>query len=149
MNPPALRPNNAARRIAADMEKETAVAQTISPHKGKTGFERLRRAFFYSIEGLIAAYRGEDAFRQEVLLAVVLIPVALLSPVSGIAKALLVGSVLLVLIVELLNSAIEAVTDRVSIEDHVLAKQAKDMGSAAVLVSLVLLAAVWGLVFLQ
>jgi diacylglycerol kinase (ATP) len=98
---------------------------------------------------LIAAYRGEDAFRQEVLLAVVLIPVALLSPVSGIAKALLVGSVLLVLIVELLNSAIEAVTDRVSIEDHVLAKQAKDMGSAAVLVSLVLLAAVWGLVFLQ
>ena len=149
MNPPASRPNNAARRIAADMEKETAVAQTISPHKGKTGFERMRRAFFYSTEGLIAAYRGEDAFRQEVLLAVVLIPVALLSPVSGIAKALLVGSVLLVLIVELLNSAIEAVTDRVSIEDHVLAKQAKDMGSAAVLVSLVLLAAVWGLVFLQ
>lgn len=149
MTQPALRLSNAARRIAADMEKETTVAQTISPHKGKTGFERLRRAFFYSIEGLIAAYRGEDAFRQEVLLAVVLIPVALLSPVSAIAKALLIGSVLLVLIVELLNSAIEAVTDRVSIEDHVLAKQAKDMGSAAVLVSLVLLAAVWGLVFLQ
>ena len=149
MTQPASRLSNAARRIAADMEKETTVAQTISPHKGKTGFERLRRAFFYSIEGLIAAYRGEDAFRQEVLLAVVLIPVALLSPVSGIAKALLIGSVLLVLIVELLNSAIEAVTDRVSIEDHVLAKQAKDMGSAAVLVSLVLLAAVWGLVFLQ
>jgi diacylglycerol kinase (ATP) len=146
---PASRLSNAARRIAADMEKEITVAQTISPHKGKTGFERLRRAFFYSIEGLIAAYRGEDAFRQEVLLAVVLIPVALLSPVSGIAKALLIGSVLLVLIVELLNSAIEAVTDRVSIEDHVLAKQAKDMGSAAVLVSLLLLAAVWGLVFLQ
>jgi diacylglycerol kinase (ATP) len=131
------------------MEKETAAEQTISPHKGKTGFERLRRAFFYSIEGLIAAYRGEDAFRQEVLLAVVLIPLALLSPVSAIAKSLLIGSVLLVLIVELLNSAIEAVTDRVSIEDHVLAKQAKDMGSAAVLVSLVLLAAVWGLVFLH
>ena len=131
------------------MEKEATAAQTISPHKGKTGFERLRRAFFYSIEGLIAAYRGEDAFRQEVLLAVVLIPSALLSPVSAIAKALLIGSVLLVLIVELLNSAIEAVTDRVSIEDHVLAKQAKDMGSAAVLVSLVLLAAVWGLVFLH
>ena len=149
MTQPASRLSNAARRIAADMEKETTVAQTISPHKGKTGFERLRRAFFYSIEGLIAAYRGEDAFRQEVLLAVVLIPIALLSPVSGIAKALLIGSVLLVLIVELLNSAIEAVTDRVSIEDHVLAKQAKDMGSAAVLVSLVLLAAVWGLVFLQ
>lgn len=149
MSPPASKPNNTAPRVAADMKKETAVAQTISPHKGKTGFERMRRAFFYSIDGFIAAYRCEDAFRQEVLLAVVLIPVALLSPVSGIAKALLVGSVLLVLIVELLNSAIEAVTDRVSIEDHVLAKQAKDMGSAAVLASLVLLAAVWALVFLQ
>jgi diacylglycerol kinase (ATP) len=130
------------------MDKKVAPAQSVSPHKGKTGFERVRRAFFYSIDGLVAAYRGEDAFRQEVLLAVVLIPVALLSPVSGMAKALLVGSVLLVLVVELLNSAIEAVTDRISIEDHVLAKQAKDMGSAAVLVSLVLLAAVWALVFL-
>jgi diacylglycerol kinase (ATP) len=130
------------------MKKEAVSAQSVSPHKGKTGFERVRRAFFYSIDGLVAAYRGEDAFRQEVLLAVVLIPLALLSPVSGIAKALLVGSVLLVLVVELLNSAIEAVTDRISIEDHVLAKQAKDMGSAAVLVSLLLLAAVWALVFL-
>jgi len=130
------------------MKKEAVIAQPMSPHKGKTGLERLRRAFFYSIDGLVAAYRGEDAFRQEVLLAVVLIPLALLSPVSAMAKALLVGSVLLVLIVELLNSAIEAVTDRISIEDHVLAKQAKDMGSAAVLLSLLLLAAVWALVFL-
>lgn len=128
------------------MEKEPGVAQTISPHKGKTGFERLRRAFFYSIEGLIAAYRGEDAFRQEVLLAVVLIPVALLSPVSAIAKALLIGSVLLVLIVELLNSAIEAITDRVSLENHVLAKRAKDFGSAAVMLSVINVVVVWLLV---
>lgn len=118
----------------------------VSPHKGKTGLTRLRRALFYSFEGLAAAYRNEDAFRQEVLLAAVLLPLALWLPVPGAEKALLAGSVLLVLVVELLNSAIEAVTDRVSIEDHVLAKQAKDMGSAAVLLSLLLLAAVWGLV---
>lgn len=130
------------------MSTRSAVPPEMSPHKGKTGLTRLRRALFYSLDGLAAAYRGEDAFRQEVLLAVLLIPLALWSPVSGVGKALLVGSVLLVLVVELLNSAIEAVTDRVSIEDHVLAKQAKDMGSAAVLLSLLLLAAVWALVFL-
>ncbi len=127
---------------------EPAAHQQVSPHKGRTGLERLRRAFFYSIEGLSAAYRNEDAFRQEVLLTLLLVPAALLTPVSGTAKALLIGSVLLVLVVELLNSAIEAVTDRISIEDHVLAKQAKDMGSAAVLVSLVMLAVVWALVLL-
>jgi len=126
--------------------RESATAAEVSPHKGKTGFTRLRRALFYSFDGLLAAYRHEDAFRQEVLLTLLLVPAALLTPVPGTAKALLIGSVLLVLIVELLNSAIEAVTDRISIEDHVLAKQAKDMGSAAVLVSLVMLAVVWGLV---
>lgn len=135
------------------MDKEataaSATALPVSPHKGRTGFARLKRAFFYSIDGFAAAYRNEDAFRQELLLAAVLIPAALWSPVSGVAKALLISSVLLVLVVELLNSAIEAVTDRISIEDHALAKQAKDMGSAAVLGSLVLLAAVWGLVFLS
>lgn len=120
----------------------------VSPHKGRTGLTRLRRALFYSIDGLAAAYRSEDAFRQEVLLAALLLPLALWLPVPGADKALLAGSVLLVLIVELLNSAVEAVTDRVSIEDHVLAKQAKDMGSAAVLLSLLLLATVWALVLL-
>ncbi len=127
---------------------EPAAQQPVSPHKGRTGIERIRRAFFYSVEGLTAAYRNEDAFRQEVLLTLLLVPAALLTPVSGAAKALLIGSVLLVLVVELLNSAIEAVTDRISIEDHVLAKQAKDMGSAAVLVALVMLAVVWALVLL-
>jgi diacylglycerol kinase (ATP) len=134
--------------MAEPPPRESATAAEVSPHKGKTGFTRLRRALFYSIDGLRAAYRHEDAFRQEVLLTLLLVPAALLTPVSATAKALLIGSVLLVLIVELLNSAIEAVTDRISIEDHVLAKQAKDMGSAAVLVSLVMLAVVWGLVLL-
>jgi diacylglycerol kinase (ATP) len=134
--------------MAGPRPRETATAAEVSPHKGRTGFTRLRRAFFYSIDGLLAAYRHEDAFRQEVLLTLLLVPAALLTPVPGAAKALLIGSVLLVLIVELLNSAIEAVTDRISIEDHVLAKQAKDMGSAAVLVALVMLATVWGLVLL-
>ncbi len=118
-----------------------------SPFKGKTGLVRIWNAFNYSLAGLAAAYRLEDAFRQEVLLAIVLIPVALLSHCSGPEKALLIACVLLVLIVELLNSAVEAVVDRVSLERHELAKRAKDIGSAAVLVTLVNLATVWALVF--
>jgi diacylglycerol kinase (ATP) len=92
---------------------------------------------------LAAAFRHEDAFRQELLLALVLIPVALFMPVGGAGKAFMVASVLLVLITELLNSAVEAVTDRVSLEDHRLAKRAKDMGSAAVLLSLINVPIVW------
>lgn len=117
-----------------------------SPHKGKTGLRRVWNALFYSIDGIRAAYRHEDAFRQEVLLALVLLPVALFMPTSGIGKALLMGSVLLVLIVELLNSAVEATVDRISLENHRLAKRAKDIGSAAVLLSLANVAIVWGLV---
>lgn len=79
----------------------------------------------YSLDGLTAAFRHEEAFRQEVLLALILIPVAVVLPVHALGKALMVGSVLLVLIVELLNSGIEAVTDRISLEDHALAKRAK------------------------
>lgn len=117
-----------------------------SPHKGKTGLRRVWNALFYSVDGIRAAYRHEDAFRQEVLLALVLLPVALFMPTSGIGKALLMGSVLLVLIVELLNSAVEATVDRISLENHRLAKRAKDIGSAAVLLSLANVAIVWGLV---
>lgn len=117
-----------------------------SPFKGKTGLARVWNAFRYSLDGLSAAYRHEDAFRQESWLALILIPIALLLPTSGIGKALMIGSVLLVLIVELLNSAVEAVVDRVSLERHRLAKRAKDIGSAAVLISLINVAAVWGLV---
>jgi len=117
-----------------------------SPHKGKTGLRRVFNAFFYSLEGFRAAFRHEDAFRQEVLLAAVLIPVALFLPVPGMGKALMIGSVLLVLIVELINSAVEATVDRISLENHKLAKRAKDIGSAAVFVSLVNVVAIWGLV---
>jgi diacylglycerol kinase (ATP) len=98
-------------------------SQIESPHKGKTGLRRMWNAMFYSIEGLKAAYRHEDAFRQEVLLAVLLIPLALFLPAPGLGKALMIASVLLVLIVELLNSAVEATVDRVSLEHHRLAKQ--------------------------
>lgn len=116
-----------------------------SPYKGKTGLRRVWNALHYSLEGLSAAYRHEDAFRQEVLLAALLIPLALFLPVASLGKALMIACVLLVLVVELLNSAIEAVVDRVSLENHRLAKRAKDIGSAAVLVSLVNVALVWGL----
>ncbi len=117
-----------------------------SPYKGKTGLKRIWNALFYSLDGLAAAIKHEDAFRQEVLLALILVPVAVYLPVSGVGKGLMIVSVLLVLIVELLNSGIEAVTDRVSLEDHALAKRAKDLGSAAVMLSLVNVAAVWPLV---
>jgi diacylglycerol kinase (ATP) len=117
--------------------------------KGKTGLRRLLNAFGYSLSGLCEAFRNEAAFRQELLLAVILIPLALLSKCSGSEKAILIGSVMLVIIVELLNSAVENLTDRVSLEIHPLAKRAKDLGSAAVLMSLLALAMVWGVIFLH
>lgn len=117
-----------------------------SPYKGKTGLRRLFNAFGYSLAGFRAAYKHEDAFRQEVLLAVIMIPLALWLPVTAIAKAMMIGSVLLVIIVELLNSAVEATVDRISLENHDLAKRAKDIGSSAVLVSLVNVVVIWGLI---
>ncbi len=114
--------------------------------KQTKGLHRLWRAFGYSWAGLAAAWRGEAAFRQECVLAAVLVPVALLLPLGATAKAVLIGSVLLVLVVELLNSAVEAVVDLASPGQHPLAKRAKDLGSAAVFASLVLLGAVWFLV---
>lgn len=120
-----------------------------SPYKGKTGLRRVWNALGYSLAGLKAAYLCEDAFRQEVWLAVVLLPTALLLPLPWIGRGLMIASVLLVLVVELLNSAIEAVVDRVSLENHRLAKRAKDIGSAAVLVSLLQVAVVWACVLLQ
>jgi len=97
----------------------------------------------YSFDGLRAAYACEDAFRQEVWLAIVLIPSAILWPVSGIGRALMIGSVLLVLIVELLNSAVEAAIDRIGLENHRLSKRAKDIGSAGVLIALINVAIIW------
>lgn len=122
---------------------------TESPYKGRTGLRRVMNALQFSLEGLHAAYKHEDAFRQEVLLALLLIPLALSTDTAGAGKALMVFSVLLVLIVELVNSGIEAVTDRVSLENHALAKRAKDLGSAAVMVSLIAVPVVWLLVLLE
>lgn len=119
-----------------------------SPHKGKTGLRRLWNACRYSAAGLGAALRHESAFRLESLLVLLLVPTALVVPAGGAGKALLIGSVLLVPIVELLNSALEAAVDRTSLENHPLAKRAKDMGSAAVMLSLVNAAVVWLLVLL-
>jgi diacylglycerol kinase (ATP) len=119
-----------------------------SPFKGKTGVQRVINATRYSLEGLAAAARHEDAFRQELLLAAVLVPLGLWLGDGGVERALLAGSVLMVLVVELLNSAVEATVDRVSLEDHRLAKRAKDLGSAAVMLSLVTVGAVWLLVLL-
>ena len=129
------------------MNPRTLVSEQ-SPFKGKTGVRRVLNALRYSMDGLRAAYGCEDAFRQEVLLAAGLIPLALWLPVSGLGKALMIASVLLVLIVELINSAIEATVDRISLENHQLAKRAKDIGSAAVLIALVNVLVVWGLVLL-
>ena len=126
----------------------TEPAAEESPFKGQTGLRRIWNAFSYSLAGLRAAYRNEDAFRQESLLAALLIPVALALPVSGTARALMIGSVLLVLIVELLNSAIEAAIDRISLDRHRLSKRAKDIGSAAVLIALINVLCTWSLVLI-
>lgn len=112
--------------------------------KGKRGLQRVVNALRYSIDGLGAAWSGEDAFRQEAILAAVLLPLALLLPALALVERLLmVGAVLLVLIVELLNTAVEAAIDRHSFEINPLAKRAKDLGSAAVLMTLLLAAAIW------
>jgi diacylglycerol kinase (ATP) len=120
-----------------------------SPFKGKTGLRRLLNATRYSAEGLGAAFRHEDAFRQEVVAAAVLIPLAIWLGNTGIERSLMAFAVLLVLIVELLNSAIEATVDRISLENHRLAKRAKDIGSAAVMLALLNLGLVWGLILAQ
>ena len=114
-----------------------------NPHKGRTGINRVIHATGYSIDGLRIAYGGESAFRQEFWLAMILLPLATWVGRSWVEVSLLVGSVLLVLIVELLNSGIEAAIDRVSFELHDLSKRAKDLASAAVFLSLLLCAGVW------
>jgi len=108
-----------------------------SPFRGKTGLKRLINAFGYSIEGFKSAFKNEDAFRQELILAIILIPTGILIGENGFQKALLVSSILAVLIVELLNSGIEATVDRISLEKNSLAKRAKDIGSAAVFLTIV------------
>lgn len=115
---------------------------TTNPYKSRTGIDRMLRATGYSLDGLRSAY-SENAFRFELGIAAVLLPAAFIVGGNWIEVALLAGSVLLVLIVELLNSAIEAAIDRVSYELHDLSKRAKDLGSAAVFLSLLLCGGIW------
>lgn len=115
-----------------------------NPHKGRTGLDRIIHAAGYSWSGLKAAYLGESAFRQEVWLCVVAAPLAFWLGRGWVQVSLLLGSLVAVLVVELLNSAVEAVVDRVSFELHDLSKRAKDIASAAVLLSLLFAAGVWG-----
>ena len=111
--------------------------------KGKKGLTRLINALGYSRDGLRAAWQNEAAFREEILLAAITIPLALVLAKTGVDRALMFGSIILILIVEILNSAVEAVVDKASPEKNELAKRAKDMGSAAVLLSLLNAVVVW------
>ncbi|MEN9930231.1 MAG: hypothetical protein RL604_478 [Pseudomonadota bacterium] len=117
-----------------------------NPHKGNKGLTRAFRAAINSWNGLIYAYKEESAFRQELALSLILIPLAIYLPVTPIEKILLIASVILVLIIELLNSSVEAAIDRISFEVHDLSKRAKDFGSAAVMLALLLCALTWAIV---
>jgi diacylglycerol kinase (ATP) len=116
----------------------------VSPSAKRSGPLRALFALRHSCDGVIATLREESAFRQESALAVILLPTALLVPVGPIERVLLIVSVLLVLLVELLNSSIEATIDRISLERHELSKRAKDCGSAAVTMALLICAVTWG-----
>ena len=120
-----------------------------SPHKGKTGLRRVLNATRYSLDGLAAAARHESAFRELVALCLVAIPAAFWLGDTGVERALMIAVVLLALIVELVNAAVEATVDRISLENHRLAKRAKDIGSAAVMMALLNAAAVWLLIILS
>ncbi len=123
-------------------------SQPISEFKSRSGVKRIFSAFFYSLDGLRTAWRYEHAFRQEMMIVVPGVIVALLIPVTVLERIALIGVLLMVLIVELLNSAIEAVVDRVSLEKNPLSKNAKDLGSAAVMLSFIFALLTWGLIVL-
>jgi len=123
--------------------------QAISEFKSKSGAKRIFSAFFYSLDGFKAAWRIEHAFRQELVLVILGIIVALALPISAYQKLMLIVVLLLILIVELINSAIEAVVDRVSLERHDLSKNAKDFGSAAVLLTFSIAVATWAVVLVE
>lgn len=125
------------------MSVEQPASPAANPHKGYTGLTRIIRATRHSGAGLQAAWRFESAFRQECLLFMVMLPLGLWLGTSWMERAVLIGSAALVLIVELLNSAVESAIDRISMDHHELSKRSKDLGSAAVLVSLVLCGAIW------
>jgi diacylglycerol kinase (ATP) len=116
--------------------------------QGPQGLDRIIKAFGYSLKGFRAAFKNEAAFRQELALAIIMVPAGFWLGQTPIEKALLVGVVLMVLVVELLNTAVEAVVDRVGTEHHELAGRAKDIGSAAVFLSLAVVLIVWTLILL-
>jgi diacylglycerol kinase (ATP) len=120
-----------------------------SPYKGQTGLRRILSATRNSLEGFVAALRHEDAFRQELIMAAVLLPIGLWLGENGVERALLAAAVLFVLVIELINSAVEATVDRISFDNHRLAKRAKDIGSAAVMLSIATAALVWLLVLIR
>jgi diacylglycerol kinase (ATP) len=119
-----------------------------NPHKHSKGWAHVWQATGIALEGLSSAWQHEEAFRQEVLVAAIAIPVALFLPASPAGKSIMIASIFLVLIVELLNSALEAAVDHTSLEQHPLAKRSKDVASAAVLLSIVNALVVWGIVLL-
>ena len=110
------------------------------------GIKRIFSAFGYALDGLRAAFNYEASFRQEVLLAMIAIPLAFWLEVGVIAKALMVGSIFLILIAELANSAVESMVDRISLEQHALSKRAKDIGSAMVLMAFINATCIWGII---
>ena len=115
-----------------------------SPYKGTSGLQRILNATSYSLAGFKAAFQNEAAFRQIILINSLLIPLSFFMPVSHVEQVLMIVVCLLAIIVELINSAIEAVVDRVSMAQHPLSKNAKDMGSAAQFVALAIIALTWG-----
>ncbi|BFM34889.1 diacylglycerol kinase [Acinetobacter towneri] len=115
-----------------------------SPYKGTSGLQRILNATSYSLAGFKAAFQNEAAFRQIILINSLLIPLSFFMPVSRVEQVIMIVVCLLAIIVELINSAIEAVVDRVSIEQHPLSKNAKDMGSAAQFVALAIITLTWG-----
>lgn len=117
---------------------------TVRPSPKRSGPLRALFALRHSCDGIVATWREESAFRQEAALAAVLLPTALLMPVGAVERVLLIVSVLLVLLVELLNSSLEAAIDRISLEQHELSRRAKDCGSAAVTMALLICAVTWG-----
>ena len=122
------------------------LGQPVSEFKSKSGFKRIFSAVFYSIDGFRAAWKHEHAFRQELMIAVPVIVIAFFLPVTSLERLALIAVLLLVLIIELLNSAIEAVVDRVSLDRNPLSKNAKDLGSAAVMLAFFLALATWGII---
>ena len=122
------------------------MVQPVSQFKSKSGIKRISAAFFYSMDGFKAAWRNEHAFRQEMLVTVIGTVTALSMKISAFEKLMLVAVLVFVLVVELINSALEAVVDRISLEPHTLSKNAKDLGSAAVALAIGIALAAWGVV---